>query len=524
MAETRTTPGGTEYTDYVAAQEITNKEARSAFLALMAEHGQNAKRIWDEQQARDTAIAGGRGALTFTEGSINARSSDAAINNLLGATTSQTGAASLSHERELARIAAANAAYLEQVRGQVNIEDSVYGSGGGGGGGGGGRGGGGSGGGSLLDMLDDGGFGDRGEPSDNLFSYNLAQLNEAEADGFNLAVQTKGLELRAKLEEMANQGASREELTAALADLVEADDSLSRRQRAQLISTMDNYFGLTEAGARGSATVDLYFDEEDREHDMFSRKSDALQITPGQRGESLVARAQTALGQRNQALRAIENIQEQGGMAVNVFGQRAYDPAALEEQHQAQLTAANEVLLALAKQAEDDDLDLGFTQKDIEGAQPIRVATKRLDEIKREDAEKLDKGTDGSHERAERLRQERLSEINRRTTDEARRAEEARKRREAQAAAAAAEARRRAEEQVARKQAGTGIKAGAMEEARRREREQWIRRTYGDLFDDDFDDRRDEYLGYSDKELQYLADERVKRRQKETTGSRSRYF
>ncbi len=514
MAEEKTTPGGTKYTDYLAAQEISNESERRAYLALMAQHGMEAKQIWDRQATRDAALAGGRGASRDTAEAANAGNSQAAIDGLIGSATDQTGAASLSHARELERIAAANAAYLQQVRGSVDIQDPVGGSGGGGSRGSGS----GSGSdGSLDDFLLDDLFGgaDRGEPSDALFVYNEDQLNDLNPalDGDARAF---GIEVRARLEELAAQGASPDELAGTLADMLDSS-GLSRQHQGQLATTMDNRFGLSEEGARGAATVDLYYTEEDQEFDRMSRRAEDTKITADQRRQMVNPRVQEALALRAQAMRAIENAEsgEVGPTNLSIAGfgsRRLYDPEEHLAEQRLKLDEANKVLLDLLDST--DDLDLGFTQDDIKNDKAITPQNRKGGEISKDTTERgTTTTTDDSNDRAEKLRMDRLASADRR-----RKAEEA-ARREAEDRRRQAESDRIAEA----RQRDADLRRQAAERARLAARREALRRRWGKTFEDDeYDD--DEFVQQADTDFERLAEERRRASVNENRTRTSRVF
>lgn len=490
MAEQKTTPGGTTYTDYLAAQDISNEKERQAYLALMARHGMEAKRIWDEQKVQDAALAEGRGATQAPAGS-----SDAAIAELMGSVTSQTDQAALSHQSELARIAAANEAYLRQVKGSVNIEDVGTGGGGGGSRSGSGSG---SGSGGLDDFLLDDLFGDslpEGDPSDILFDYSQEQLDET-SDLLDKGVRGQGLVIRQQLEEMMASGASKDEMAGALADFLE-NSGMDRQRQGQLATTMDNYFGLSPEGARGAATVDLYYTEEDQEFDRMQRRASGSRPTKTQTKRNLFAQAQEALALKNNALNAMQKIEDAGVGRVSIPGQGVvYDPSAAMERYRQQVLDSQAVLNDLLSKADDENVDLGITEKQADADTPVDVPGRRQGSIPKNPADR-GPADDGSQDRAERLRAERAA-------DAARRAEEDRT-----ARAAADERRRQAEADriAAARQRDADARRMAAERARLEARRSNLRRRWGKTFNDD-EYMDDEFIGQADTDFERLAEER----------------
>lgn len=151
MAEKATTPTGVQYTDFHADTPESMKNEKRAILALMAEMGtegqieyERARRRAIEARNRSVEIAAARGMQIGAPSALQAEL-NADYDKLVGPLMDNLVAAQTGHGREMDRIQAANAAYLDQISraSQLNrdlIAAQIGAAAGGGGGGGGGRG------------------------------------------------------------------------------------------------------------------------------------------------------------------------------------------------------------------------------------------------------------------------------------------------------------------------------------------------------------------------------------------------
>lgn len=126
MAETKTVDGIT-YSDYLADTPESMQNERRALLALMAEHGTEgqAELVKAQEAARATRSASveraaARGAAIHAPSTLAAEIGQEDERVMAGLLDAQQSSI-IGHGREMDRIAAANAAYLEQVGGAAGV-------------------------------------------------------------------------------------------------------------------------------------------------------------------------------------------------------------------------------------------------------------------------------------------------------------------------------------------------------------------------------------------------------------------
>lgn len=165
---TLTSPSGVKYSDFLSQTPEQIQNEKRALLALMAERGTEGQIEFERnkqlaQAARAASIerAAARGAQINAPATLAqelTQDYDSVLKNQLA----MSDAGMLAHGREMDRISAANAAYMDQIGGAAQLAQAMItaqaaaggGGGGGGGGGYGGRGGGGGGGGDGSYAVD----------------------------------------------------------------------------------------------------------------------------------------------------------------------------------------------------------------------------------------------------------------------------------------------------------------------------------------------------------------------------------
>jgi len=263
MASQVTTDTGVTYTDFHEDTPESMKNEKRAILAAMAEHGTEGQAEYEKAQQAATAarkssieMAAARGAQVSAPGTLAAELTQD-YDALVGPLTDNTTSAMIGHGREMDRIAAANAAYLDQVAAasQLNrdlLAEGLAGSGGGGGGGGGG-----------------GSYGSSGYTTAEAAAFDPSATLEAAGQAAGLAApvgdQPSGTTLlfgdpndpdapggderaKAVLEQMqlmAADGMSPEEMQVALVGLLE-ESGLAQWQKDSVATTIHNYLSLGE--------------------------------------------------------------------------------------------------------------------------------------------------------------------------------------------------------------------------------------------------------------------------------------
>lgn len=120
-APTVTLPGGMQYTDYNANLRPSLKNERRALLASMAEFGtgglaayQQARNQTEQSRAASIEKAAARGAAVHAPRALGTELISE-YDTLMSGLTDAQSSGMISHGREMDRIAAANAAYLDQI-------------------------------------------------------------------------------------------------------------------------------------------------------------------------------------------------------------------------------------------------------------------------------------------------------------------------------------------------------------------------------------------------------------------------
>jgi hypothetical protein len=286
-----------DFTNFQKDTPESIKNEKRALLAAIAEFGTEGKVEFSKAKSEAEKIRESSNELAAARGSaINAPealNSELTTNfdDQLGRLDNNLLDAEIGHGREIDRISAANAAFLDQISAASVLNKDLLdkqllglgssGGGGGGGGGGGSRGGsssrrgsGGSSGGFSIDNtqavrdLEEAGAlaGGSADPGILAASGSGARRMFGQA-GIPAQEQTFGnpnfIAIREELESMRRAGATPSQIGDALDALVDAKNQdgqflYSPHQRSFALATMDNYLGLTSAGQRGAATAQDY--------------------------------------------------------------------------------------------------------------------------------------------------------------------------------------------------------------------------------------------------------------------------
>lgn len=528
MATEKTTDNGTKYTDHTEQLAATTKEEKRKLLALMAQHGSEARAIFSEQKAAGEAIR--KQGIVGNAARAKAGSSLDAISRLTGGLAEAEQGAADASNRELARIQAANAAYLDQVRSQINIEELEPGYSGGSGGGGsrsssssGGSGGydlGGEGLEALPDLVVP-----SGAPEDYHFAYDEGQTGELEdrygsdgrkydADTVNLPVQ-----LRNTVDEMIERGAGRDEVGDYIAQTLDASD-MPRWQRAEIMATLDNHYGITEEGVNGTAVRDVYYTSEDQEVDRLRGSYDLSDRNASpesrwkNRQDAQLDRIRSAQAELD-SLSTSETTDSSGRRSTQTSSGLSPLDAVKRGRAEERIRSAQEVLRELAEEVEadeDTDFEIEFDPRTFEPttrqAEPDAADTKYIEQgktakqpNKRDDSDRAK--VIAAQKAAAAKRQQEREAANRRAAAE-RRSKIAR-----QAAEARARAKREAEQAAARKRSMSQGADRRVAAQARDLRIKAIREKYGDAFDRDLDNQDEDFLDmYDDDAIDKMYKER----------------
>ncbi len=184
--------------------------------------------------------------------------------------------------------------------------------------------------------------------------------------------------------DLAARGASREVMLEQLAELADSAKNLTPFQRSQLMATLDNQFGLTEAGAAQQSVADLYMPNE--ETDRLRRITDSAEsLTEEQRAQGRAARLMEMKREAEEDIRNRQGVtaEDKSSNRQSKDGTGRTQLSGLlgvvgNEQAASRLNEANRLLLKLA--AENTGIDLGYDPEQIReeaAADPVARLTRQ---------------------------------------------------------------------------------------------------------------------------------------------------